>query len=81
MRLYLTEPLNMAYVRKFLPSLRILEVVKNMIDKIMIPSYITKIEMHDFILWKNRQYRYIDRAISFNTNKRKSNTSIKKDSK
>ena len=78
MRLYLTEPLNMAYVRKFLPSLRILEVVKNMIDKIMIPSYITKIEMHDFILWKNRQYRYIDRAISFNTNKRKSNTLIKK---
>ena len=50
-------------MRKFLPSKEIITVMKNLVEKIELPSYATPEEQQKFAAWKQMQTEYANTAL------------------
>ena len=61
--LVFTEPLEMNYVRKFLPPLSVLYTMKDLMSRINLPSYMTPEQLIAFNNWKQRELTYCNEAI------------------
>lgn len=68
--LVLTEQMTMEYVRKFLPPEDLINVVIRLIERINVPSYITKKELAKFNAWLATQKRYARQALRLHQQKR-----------
>ena len=67
--LILTERLTMEYVRKFLPSKEIITVMKDLVEKIQLPSYATPEVQQQFAEWKHTQTQYAKMALKLHDSK------------
>jgi hypothetical protein len=61
--LIFTQPLTMEYVRKFVPSVQVLQTVRDLMDRVFIPSYMTVDQAHVFDQWLRTQQRYCAQAL------------------
>ena len=61
--LIFTQPLTMEYIRKFVPSVQVLETVRDLMDRVFIPSYMTVEQARVFDRWLRTQQRYCAQAL------------------
>ena len=67
----------MEYVRKFLPSKEIITVMKNLVEKIELPSYATPEEQQKFAAWKQMQTEYANTALKLHDLKIRSQIALR----
>jgi hypothetical protein len=63
-KLVLSESLTPSYMRKFLPPLHVLTLMKTLIENIDIPNYISQDDSDMFTAWKYYQLLYANEAIA-----------------
>jgi hypothetical protein len=56
--LILTFPLSLGYVRKFVPPLKVILAVRDLLANIIIPKYAPTIEIAKFNTWHTTQLQY-----------------------
>jgi hypothetical protein len=76
--LILTERLTLEYVRKFLPPKEIILLMKQLIDKIQLPSYASPEVRHEFATWQRVQTKYAKAALDLHDYKVKSRMALRK---
>ena len=67
--LIFTQPLTMEYVRKFVPSKHMLELVYKLMQRIEIPNYIKETQLIELKVWHNKQNSYYHQALQIHADR------------
>jgi hypothetical protein len=59
--------LTMEYIRKFLPPITLLKLMKSMLANVHVPAYISPTERAKYDTWISSQNQYADDAISLHS--------------
>ena len=68
-QIFLNEEITMFYIRKFRPPHFILNIMKQILDQIVLPTYIPPTELAHFEKWKTTQMLYYTQSISMRNNR------------